>query len=64
MLLPSLLLLGGCGPDFSPPGPERTETRSVDLDSSEEVRAELTDGRGRTAGSRGRRQVDGSEVYL
>jgi N-terminal domain of toast_rack, DUF2154 len=46
VLLPSLLLLSGCGPDFSPPGPERTETRSVDLDSSEEVRAELRMGAG------------------
>jgi hypothetical protein len=46
ILLPSVLLLGGCNPDFSPPGPERTETRSVDLDNSEEVRAELRMGAG------------------
>jgi hypothetical protein len=50
VLLPGLLSLwllsSGCGPDFSPPGPERTETRSVELDNSEEVRAELRMGAG------------------
>jgi N-terminal domain of toast_rack, DUF2154 len=46
VLLPSALLLSGCGPDFSPAGPARTETRSVDLDKSEEVRAELRMGAG------------------
>src|ERR1700685_1694894 len=40
------LVSSGCGPDFSPPGPERTETRSVDLDNSEEVQAELRMGAG------------------
>jgi N-terminal domain of toast_rack, DUF2154 len=42
----SVLLLSGCGPDWSPPGPERSETRSVELDNSEEVRAELRMGAG------------------
>jgi len=46
LLLPNVLLLSGCGPDFGPPGPERTETRSVELDNSEEVRAELRMGAG------------------
>jgi hypothetical protein len=46
LLLPSLALLGGCGRDWVPPGPERTETRSVELDNSEEVRAELRMGAG------------------
>jgi N-terminal domain of toast_rack, DUF2154 len=46
VLLPSWLLLSACGPDWSPPGPQRTETRSVDLDNSEEVRAELRMGAG------------------
>jgi hypothetical protein len=46
VLLPSWVLLSGCGPDWSPPGPERTETRSVELDNSEEVRAELRMGAG------------------
>jgi len=36
----------GCTEDFGPPGPTRTETRSVDLDSSELVRAELKMGAG------------------
>jgi hypothetical protein len=50
VLLPGVLSLGlvlsGCGPDFSRPGPERTETRNVELDNSEEVRAELRMGAG------------------
>jgi hypothetical protein len=46
VLLPSVLLLGGCAPDWSHPGPERTETRSVELDNSEELRAELKMGAG------------------
>jgi hypothetical protein len=46
LLVPGLILLGGCGPGWSPPGPERTETRSVELDNSEEVRAELKMGAG------------------
>jgi len=44
--LPWLVLLSGCSPDWSPPGPERTETRNVELDKSEEVRAELRMGAG------------------
>jgi len=44
--LPWMVLLTGCGPDWSPPGPERTETRDVELDKSEEVRAELRMGAG------------------
>lgn len=46
LLLPSLALLGGCGPDLGPRGPERSETRDVELDNSEEVRAELRMGAG------------------
>jgi hypothetical protein len=46
LLLPNVLLLTGCGPDFGPSGPERTEVRSVELDNSEEVRAELRMGAG------------------
>jgi len=40
------LIMTGCVEDFGPPGPSRTETRSVDLDSSELVRAELRMGAG------------------
>jgi hypothetical protein len=50
VLMPGVLSLclinSGCGPDFSRPGPERTETRNVELDNSEEVRAELRMGAG------------------
>jgi len=46
LLALSLVWLGGCGPGWAPPGPERTETRSVELDNSEEVRAELKMGAG------------------
>jgi N-terminal domain of toast_rack, DUF2154 len=50
LLMPTLgvscLLLTACGPDFGPPGPERTETRSIDLDKSEEVRVDLKMGAG------------------
>jgi len=42
----SLLTLAGCDENFGPPGPSRTETRSVDLDNSELVRAELKMGAG------------------
>jgi hypothetical protein len=42
----SVLLLSGCGRDFGPRGPERSEIRIVDLDNSEEVRAELRMGAG------------------
>ncbi len=40
------ILLISCGPDFGPPGPERTETRSIPLDQSEEVRVDLRMGAG------------------
>jgi N-terminal domain of toast_rack, DUF2154 len=46
LLVPSLALLGGCGPDFGPPGPERTENRSIELDNSDEIRAEVNMGAG------------------
>jgi hypothetical protein len=46
LLALSFVALCGCGPDWSPPGPERTETRNVELDNSEEVRAELKMGAG------------------
>ncbi|HEX5230533.1 MAG TPA: toast rack family protein [Bryobacteraceae bacterium] len=35
-----------CGPDFGPPGPERTESRSIPLDQSEETRVDLNMGAG------------------
>ncbi len=43
--LPGLLLLTGCGRDWRP-GPERSETRSVEMDNSDQVRAELKMGAG------------------
>jgi hypothetical protein len=39
-------MLSACGPDFGPPGPGRTETRSIPLDQSEEVRVDLKMGTG------------------
>jgi hypothetical protein len=42
----SCLLLTACSPEWGPPGPERIETRSVDLDQSEEVQVELKMGAG------------------
>jgi hypothetical protein len=42
----SCLLLTACGRDWGPPGPERTETRSIELDKSEEVRVDLRMGAG------------------
>src|ERR1700734_4027809 len=42
----SCLLLTACGRDWGPPGPERTETRSIELDKSEEVRVNLKMGAG------------------
>ena len=41
-----ILTLVGCAEDWGPPGPTRTETRSIDLDKSELVRAELKMGAG------------------
>lgn len=42
----SCLLLSSCGPEWGPPGPERTETRSIPMDQSEEVRVDLRMGAG------------------
>src|SRR5713226_7186052 len=42
----SLLILTGCNQDWDPPGPTRTETRSIDLDKSELVRVDLKMGAG------------------
>jgi hypothetical protein len=42
----SCALLSSCGPDWGPPGPERTESRSIPLDQSEEVRVDLRMGAG------------------
>jgi hypothetical protein len=42
----SCLLLTACARDWGPPGPERTETRSIELDNSEEVRVDLRMGAG------------------
>jgi hypothetical protein len=45
-LAASCLLLTACARDFGPSGPERTETRSIELDPSEEVRVDLKMGAG------------------
>jgi len=45
-LFAGIFLLTGCGPDFGRPGPERTDTRSIPLDQSEEVRVDLKMGAG------------------
>jgi hypothetical protein len=45
-LLLSTLMLGGCAPEWGRPEQRRTENRSVDLDSSEDVRAEVNMGAG------------------
>ena len=42
----SCLLLTACARDWGPPGPERTETRSIELDKSEEVKVDLKMGAG------------------
>jgi N-terminal domain of toast_rack, DUF2154 len=42
----SCLLLTSCGRDFGPAGRERTETRSIDLDDSEEVQVDVRMGAG------------------
>ena len=39
-------MLTSCSPEWGPPGPERTETRSVEMDQSEEVRVDLKMGAG------------------
>jgi hypothetical protein len=36
----------GCGPEFGPTGPPRTETRSIELDQTEEVQVDLRLGAG------------------
>jgi uncharacterized protein DUF2154 len=52
----SCLLLTGCSRDWEPAGPERTDTRSIDLDNSEEVRVDLKMGAGelRVSGGAGK----------
>src|SRR5271170_6215951 len=40
------LLLSSCARDWEPAGPERTETRSIELDKSEEVQVDLRMGAG------------------
>jgi hypothetical protein len=42
----SCLLLTACAHDWGPPGPERTEARSIELDKSEEVKVDLKMGAG------------------
>jgi hypothetical protein len=42
----SCLLLTACARDWGPPGPERTEARSIELDKSEEVKVDLKMGAG------------------
>jgi N-terminal domain of toast_rack, DUF2154 len=44
--LASVLIIGGCARDWSPPGPERTEMQAIEMDNSEEVHAELKMGAG------------------
>src|SRR5579859_6571800 len=46
LLAPGLALLGGCGREFGPPGPEHSETQNIELDNSDEVRAEVNMGAG------------------
>lgn len=45
-VLACCVLLTACARDWGPPGQERTETRSVDLDNSEEVKVDLKIGAG------------------
>ena len=46
-LLPvGFLILAACATEMSPPGPEQTDTRSVDLDNSELARVQLRMGAG------------------
>lgn len=45
-LFATCYLLTACGPDFGPPGPERTESRTIPLDQSEESRVDLNMGAG------------------
>ena len=40
------LLLSACARDWGPPGPERSETRAIELDKSEEVKIDLKMGAG------------------
>jgi hypothetical protein len=40
------LFLSACARDWGPPGPERTDTRSIELDKSEEVKIDLKMGAG------------------
>lgn len=42
----NVFLLAGCGGDWTPPGPERTETHNIPIDKSEEVRVNLNMGAG------------------
>jgi hypothetical protein len=42
----SCLLLTACARDWGPPGPERTDVRSIELDQSESVRVDLKMGAG------------------
>ena len=46
LLVPGLAVLGGCDRDFSRPGEERSETRNVELDDSDQVHAEVNMGAG------------------
>jgi len=58
------LLMTGCSPDWGPEGPERTETRNVDLDQSEEVRVDLKIGTGELRVSGGSdRLMEGRFTY-
>jgi hypothetical protein len=58
------LFLASCGRDFGPPGPERTDTQSIDLDNSEEVEVELRMGAGELrVGSGAEKLMEGRFTY-
>ena len=68
LLMPTLgvscLLLTGCSRDWGPTGPERTQTRSIELDKSEEVRVDLKMGAGEMRVGGGSDQLmDGRFTY-
>jgi len=59
-----LFLLVGCGHDWGPPGPERSESRNIPMDQSEEVRVNLKMGAGELTVDGGAEQLmEGRFVY-
>lgn len=65
MLGVSCLLLTACARDWGPTGPERTETRSIELDQSEEVQVDLRMGAGelRVRGGADNKLMEGRFTY-